>query len=137
MSEVVFRSKDQNRHHPQGKLCHHFHEHRLTCDEYDRLKERAAGCCEICGTPEAETGGRRLVVDHFEGRLFRLVRGLLCDRCNSVMSCIDGTKRWGANRRWEARARQYEAASWHQPTSGQRALIVAQQAAQSARVYRR
>ncbi|MFE9064876.1 endonuclease domain-containing protein [Streptomyces violaceusniger] len=111
--------------------------HRLTCDEYDELRERAGGCCEICGTPEAETGGKRLVVDHFEGRGFRLVRGLLCDSCNAVMSCVDGTKRWGVNRRWESEALEYEASSWQQPTPEQRAAVVALQAAQRVRIYRR
>ncbi|MGW3821821.1 hypothetical protein ACWEAF_05800 [Streptomyces sp. NPDC005071] len=51
------------------------------------------------------------------------------------MSCIDGTKRWGANRRWESKAREYEAASWHRPTVEERAVMVAIQARQSARTY--
>src|SRR4051812_19457719 len=79
--------KTETRHSKAGKTCHHFVYHRLTCDEYDALRERAAGRCEICGTAEADTGGRRLVVDHFHGGKLHLIRGLLCDSCNVVMSC--------------------------------------------------
>lgn len=137
MSESAAPSRaNQNRHHPEGKTCHHFQYHRLTCDEYDDLHARAAGRCEICGTPEAETGGRRLVVDHFtdQGLWLRFVRGLLCDKCNVVMSCVDGRKRWGANRKWEARAREYQANSWQQPTPEQRLLVASCQARRNAQI---
>jgi hypothetical protein len=139
MSETLKpRRKDQNRHHPEGKTCHHFHEHGLTCDEFDDLHARAAGRCEICGTPEAETGGKRLVIDHFQdwATRIRIIRGLLCDKCNVVMSCIDGHKRWGANRKWETRAREYQANSWQQPTAEQWELIAAYQLRCGLRVYR-
>lgn len=122
MSEAPAPSrKNQNRHHPEAKTCHHWQHHRLTCDEYDELRARSAGACEICGTPEADTGGKRLVVDHFEDQQARLwfIRGLLCDRCNSVMTCVDGRKKWGANRRWEPDAKAYEERSWDRPTSEQ------------------
>jgi hypothetical protein len=128
MTEAAAPSrKDQTRHHPKGKTCHHWQHHWLTCDEYDQLRARAAGACEICRTPEAETGGRRLVIDHFEDRQARLwfIRGLVCDRCNTVMSCFDGHKPWGANRRWEAAAREYEARSWQQPSPEQWAWLAA------------
>jgi hypothetical protein len=106
----------ETRHHPQGKTCHHFEYHGLSCDEFDALHSRAGGRCEICETPTEETGGRRLVVDHFwrDGR--RIIRGLLCDKCNVVMSCMDGRKPWGANRRWESKARTYEANAWGEAT---------------------
>lgn len=100
-------------------MCHHYQLHNLTCDEFEALRERAGGRCEICGTPEDQTGGKRLVVDHFEGRGVSFVRGLICDKCNSVMACLDGNKAWGANRRWEPQAREYEANSWHLPTPEQ------------------
>lgn len=111
--------KTETRHSKTGNACHHFVYHRLTCDEYDRLRARAAGHCEICGTPEGRTGGKRLVVDHFGAPGIHLVRGLLCDSCNAFMSCLDGTKRWGADRRREAKAWEYEAASWQRPTAEQ------------------
>ena len=47
--------KTETRHHPEGKLCHHFAYHGLTCDEYDAMRARCGGRCEICGTPG---GGR-------------------------------------------------------------------------------
>lgn len=115
----------QNR-HTNAASCHHFTVHFLTCDEYDGLRERAGGRCEICRTPEEETGGKRLVVDH-DGRsgMGHLVRGLVCDRCNAVMACVDGRKRWGANRRWETAARAFAANSWQQPTDRQRQILAA------------
>lgn len=108
---AAFR-RAQNRHSASGNPCHHFTYHRLTCDEYDDLWARSGGCCEICQTPAPATGGRRLVVDHFESThpRLRVVRGMLCDACNSTMSCLDGTKRWGAARdELEPRAREYQA----------------------------
>jgi hypothetical protein len=115
MSEAAPRSRTETRHHPLGRTCHHFQYHRLTCDEYDSLRARAAGRCELCGIAEEEAGGKRLVVDHFELGSARFIRGVLCDKCNAVMSCLDGTKTWGQNRSWEARALAYEANAWHQP----------------------
>ena len=123
----------QTRHSKSGHPCHHFEYHRLTCDEYDDLRERADGHCEICDTPEAETGGRRLVIDHFHGRRLWIVRGLLCDRCNSLMSCFDGTKNWGANRRLELLARSYQLLSWQRVTPEERAAMEAIQSGARSR----
>lgn len=118
---VEFASKDQNRHHPHGAICWHYGRFRLTCDEYDALRARANDCCEICGTAEAETCNRRLVIDHFGGRPAQYVRGLVCDRCNSVMSCHDGNKKWGPRTLpWREKAAAYEANSWQTPEEGVR-----------------
>jgi hypothetical protein len=109
--EAAFR-RAQNRHSKSGNICHHFTYHQLTCDDYDRLHARAGGSCEICRTPAQATGGRRLVVDHFESTrpYLRIIRGMLCDACNSVMSCLDGTKKWGPRRsELEPKAREYQA----------------------------
>ena len=92
---VEFATKDQNRHHPLGAICWHYSRFRLTCDEYDALRARAGDECEICRTPKAEAPNQRLVIDHFSGRPASYVRGLVCNRCNSVMSCHDGNKNWG------------------------------------------
>jgi hypothetical protein len=109
--------KTETRHHPDGKLCHHFAYHRLTCDEYDAVRARAAGHCEICGIAEEDTARGVLDVDHFEAWGVRFTRGMLCSKCNGgVMPCIDGRKVWGANRKWEAKAREYEANSWEKPS---------------------
>jgi|HubBroStandDraft_6_1064221.scaffolds.fasta_scaffold159466_5 hypothetical protein len=116
--------KTETRHHPSGGTCHHFAFHGLTCDEYDALRARANGRCEICGIAEEDTPRGVLVVDHFEEKGVRFIRGMICGRCNSgVMSCIDGRKVWGANRRWEAKAREYEANSWEKPSPEALALI--------------
>lgn len=115
----------QKRHSATGNPCHHWSYHRLTCDQYDELRARAADRCEICATPEAETGGKRLVVDHFQHGSVRYVRGMLCDKCNALMSCVDGIKEWGENRRWEPKAREYVANSWQQPTPEQLAMLAA------------
>lgn len=117
--------QSETRHHPLGKTCHHFVHHGLSCDQYDELRARAAGRCELCDLPEAETGGRRLVVDHFEGDGVSFVRGMICDRCNSTMSCMDEMKPWGSKRIWEDAARAYEARSWQRPTPEQVARAAA------------
>lgn len=118
---VEFFSKDQNRHHPRGAICWHYSGFKLTCDEYDALRARAGGRCEICGIPEAEIYNRRLVIDHFRGRPASYVRGLLCNGCNSVMACHDGNKNWGPRTgRWREKAADYAANSWHSPEYGLR-----------------
>ena len=110
-AEPTFRQA-QNRHSASGNPCHHFVYHRLTCDQYDELLARAGGHCEMCGTAESETGGQRLVVDHFQSgqSRIRVIRGMVCDACNSAMSCLDGNKRWGPRRGvLEPQARAYQA----------------------------
>jgi hypothetical protein len=110
-TETAFR-RSQNRHSASGSPCHHFVYHHLTCDQYDELVARSGGRCEMCQTPIPMTGGRRLVVDHFQSSLprMRIIRGMLCDACNATMSCLDGTKRWGPRRAFlEPRARAYQA----------------------------
>lgn len=116
---MTSRHKTETRHHPEGKTCHHFAYHGLTCDQYDELLARAKGHCEICGIAQEETPRGQLVVDHFHGqRGASFIRGMLCDYCNgAVMPCVDGLKVWGASsRKWEARARAYEADSWQAPS---------------------
>lgn len=102
-----------NRHVAADKICNHFNSYGLLCDEYDQLKERAAGACEICDTPEAETTRGALVIDHFESRDLFFVRGLVCDRCNGVMARHDRKLTWGpATRPFAERARAYHLRSW-------------------------
>lgn len=112
----------ETRHHPDGKTCHHFFFHGLTCDQYDDLLDRANGCCEICGVAGKETPRGFLVVDHYHGKkVASFIRGMLCDYCNgTVMACVDGLKVWGpVSRKWEAKGREYEANSWQRPTPAQ------------------
>jgi hypothetical protein len=111
----------QTRHSKSGLPCHHFDLHGLTCDEYDDMRKRADDRCEICRTPEAETGGKRLVIGHFQARRMWIVRGLLCDGCNSLMSKFDGTKNWGPRRaEREPLARAYQKRCWQQISDGER-----------------
>ena len=117
-------------HRTDGKgPCHHYAYLGMPCDEYEALRARAGGHCEICGVAEEDTPRGHLVVDHFHGEAktgASFVRGMICDRCNGgVMACIDGIKVWGANRQWEARAREYEASSWDKPTPAALAMLAA------------
>jgi Recombination endonuclease VII len=117
-SYVTSLYKTETRHHPQGKTCHHFRYHWLTCDEYDALRARAGGRCEICGIAEEQTKRGSLVIDHYETQGLHVVRGLLCDFCNTVvMRSFMRGRTWGrAAEPWNAEARAYVANSWHQVT---------------------
>lgn len=136
--------RTETRHHPRGKTCHHYEFHELTCDDYDHLRARADGRCELCGTPEADTGGKRLVVDHFAAGEYEtagrpgvsFIRGMVCDRCNSMLSAFDGTKRWGPrSKAWQSRAEAYEARSWQQPTAEDRETVAQVRARRYAYLY--
>lgn len=65
----------------------------LSCQEYDRLAERAAGRCEICGLPEGETPRGTLCIDHDQRYGYTAVRGLICDKCNAHMQRVDAGER--------------------------------------------
>lgn len=106
--------------HERRDNCHHRAEHLLTCDEYDALRARSQGCCEICRTPEPETTRGLLIIDHYEDTTTWYVRGLVCDPCNQVMSCYDGRKPWGANRVWEAKAAEYASRAFQHPSKAPR-----------------
>lgn len=113
----------QNWHTETGSPCHHFVTYGLTCDDYDDMHERAGGCCEICRTPEADTVRGILVIDHFQTSKVWFVRGLLCDKCNAVMSVHD--KRSHPSARWRQYAKQaaaYHAKAWGRPTPDEIAL---------------
>lgn len=83
------------RHTANGATCHHFQRYGITCDEYDELQARAAGRCEICNREENEVPGETLFIDHVHDTNPLIIRGLVCARCNSVMACHDGAKKWG------------------------------------------
>ncbi|MFF6847073.1 endonuclease domain-containing protein [Streptomyces antimycoticus] len=87
--------RTENRHTKDGATCHHFQRYRITCAEYDDLRARAGGRCEICKRDENEVPGEALIIDHVHDRESLIIRGLVCARCNSVMACHDGTKKWG------------------------------------------
>lgn len=109
--------RTETRHATPGNTCNHFQKYGMTCDNFDRLLARAAGRCELCETPEAETRRGALVIDHFEGGGLFFVRGLICDRCNSVMSRHDRSAAWGpSSLPWADKARSYHLAAFEQPT---------------------
>ncbi|GAA2948786.1 endonuclease domain-containing protein [Kitasatospora cinereorecta] len=100
--------------------CTHTYEHRLTCSDYDAMRDRAQGRCEICATPDHATPRGQLVIDHFRGTGYRITRGLVCDRCNSVMSRHDGTAPWGpASLPFAERARAYHLNAFGRPSAEQ------------------
>jgi hypothetical protein len=109
--------------------CQHLVLYGLSCEDYEELRARARGHCEICGIAEGDTPRGYLVVDHFHGDDrpgVAFIRGMICDKCNAgVMACLDGLKVWGANRKWEAAARAYEANSWHRPSDEARRQMAA------------
>lgn len=109
--------RTETRHATPGNTCNHFQKYRLTCDEYDRLRARSEGRCELCQTPEDETPRGALVIDHFQGGGVFFVRGLLCDKCNSVMSRHDRTTTWGpSSLPWATATREYHLRAFANPS---------------------
>lgn len=97
-------------------LCNHT-AYGLTCEDYEAMRDRAQDRCEICGTPDHETKRGHLVIDHFQAKDLFIVRGLLCDRCNSVMSRHDRTAPWGpASLPFAKKARAYHLNAFSQPS---------------------
>ena len=72
----------------QHATCHH-RIYGLTCAGYDALWKRAEGRCEICRIAAEDTPRRKLCIDHDRRYGFPAVRGLLCDKCNSLISHVD------------------------------------------------
>ncbi|WP_381801039.1 endonuclease domain-containing protein [Streptomyces niveus] len=107
----------ENRHATPGNTCTHYLNYDLTCDQYDEMRRRADGRCEICQTPERQTTRGALVIDHFHGGGAWFVRGLLCDRCNSVMSRHDRAVVWGpASLPFREMANRYHLNAFGRPT---------------------
>jgi hypothetical protein len=121
-------AEKRSRHVDQGKLCTHWTNHRITCDEYDDMRARAAQRCEICRKPEGEAYFDRLVVDHLDGSGIHIVRGMLCQYCNNtVMGCMDGTRSWGSQSwRLRDRALVYVANSWDLPSAAQWPTVISE-----------
>lgn len=107
-----------NRHVAADKICTHFDTYGLLCDEYDQLRARAKDACEVCETPEQDTARGALVIDHFQYRDVWFVRGLLCDRCNSVMSRHDRAVVWGpASLPYAEKAHEYHLNAFGRPSA--------------------
>jgi len=74
----------------------------LTMQDYAELLTTQAGCCAICERPPKAGSKRPLSVDH--DHVTGVVRGLLCDRCNMLLSGLE-------RREWLAAAQAYLDAS--------------------------
>ena len=75
---------------PDHPSCRHV-AYRLSCADYDAMLERAQGRCEICKIPAEQTPRGSLCIDHdprYGGRVWA-VRGLVCDKCNSLLRFTD------------------------------------------------
>lgn len=62
----------------------------LSCDEYKRLVIESSGRCRICAQ---HFPLNKLAIDHDDWISDRAVRGLLCDRCNSMLGSVDNGSR--------------------------------------------
>jgi len=67
-------------------------EYNLTLEEYDKMYNEQHGRCAICSQPETKIYFRtglvqRLCVDH--NHKTNIVRKLLCDKCNRLLSLAD------------------------------------------------
>jgi hypothetical protein len=73
----------------QGYTCGAHSFYGMDCAEFEALRARAAGRCELCSLPEEETPLRKLCVDHAHEYGPTAVRGLVCSRCNSVLGVAE------------------------------------------------
>jgi hypothetical protein len=87
--------------------CYQHRVYYLRCADWDALWELAGGCCQMCGTPAAETTRGKLCIDHDPDYGQMAVRGLLCDACNAFMRRIDSREY-----RWNERASDYMRRAW-------------------------
>jgi hypothetical protein len=62
--------------------CNH-ENYSLTCEQYERLLNRAKGHCELCGKPGFKSARGKLHIDHDHALGWHAVRGLLCNHCNT------------------------------------------------------
>lgn len=91
-----------------NKRCTH-RAYGMSCDQFDALRLRAAGSCELCITPTA-----KLHIDHDHDRGWWAVRGLVCPKCNAHMRRVDSgerpmdgpTERYAANPFWQTHSLQ-------------------------------
>lgn len=60
----------------------------ISLEDYDKLLEKQAGVCVICGQlPKSNRKSNKLAIDH--SHRTGKVRGLLCHRCNNGLGCYD------------------------------------------------
>jgi len=107
-----------------GKLCQHWEIYRLTCEEFEQLRARSGGRCEICGIAEEDTPRGYLIIEHYHHQDVWFVRGLVCDRCNHLMACHDRSAVWGP----VTRPRAHLAAEFHRNGWGATSELLARAA---------
>lgn len=94
---------------PAGRPCTHA-AYLLECPDFDELRARSVGRCEICFIPEDATPHGILHIDHDSSRGQWAVRGLLCSRCNTLLErgLISGPAldRYLANAWWKHKLRR-------------------------------
>ena len=61
----------------------------ITVDDYNKLFIEQTGCCKGCGIHQSELK-KRLCVDHDHSTM--LVRGLLCQQCNTILGLAKDQK---------------------------------------------
>lgn len=76
---------------------------RLTCEEYDDLRQIMAGCCQMCGVRTD-----LLDIDHDHALGDWAVRGLLCGSCNCTLGWIEQGVRVAT-----PESERYLAYAWH------------------------
>ena len=100
-----------------GLNCQHLANHGIGCDEYAEIVVWAGVRCQICGIHGAETARGELVLDHLASKpadpVPHCIRGMICDKCNSLMARVDGRMPWGTDRTNEEAALRYAANAWH------------------------
>lgn len=77
---------------PGHETCHH-RTYLLDCAQYEMLLARAAGKCELCGTPTTQCAKGKLDIDHEHRIGLHAVRGLVCQTCNAHMRRVDSGER--------------------------------------------
>ena len=69
--------------------------YRLRVADYNALVDAQGGGCATCGRTPTEQDGKRLAIDHDHSccpgkkTCGRCVRGVLCDRCNTVAGHVE------------------------------------------------
>lgn len=90
------------------ETCYTHRLYYLSCEEYEDLWAFARGHCQICRIASEETPRGKLCIDHLRPYGGGMVRGLVCDKCNSLMARVDaGTIRYPSDA-----VRYYQRNSW-------------------------
>ncbi|MFF4417037.1 endonuclease domain-containing protein [Streptosporangium sp. NPDC001559] len=69
---------------PAHETCNH-RNYMLSCEVYEQMLKETGQRCEICQLPASENSGGKLFIDHEARRGAWAVRGLICNRCNTIL----------------------------------------------------